>query len=96
MTSYLRSSRRCAGAASSAADMSGKLDATASGDMTGSGNKPAKEVKNGTKIFGRGEKCAGKQPMAVLTMIALQLSWRISVKKREKRCNIGVDVADKT
>lgn len=54
-TCYLRSSRRCAGAASSAGNISGKLGATASGDMTGSGNKPAKEVKNGTKIFGRGK-----------------------------------------
>ena len=29
--------------------MSGKLDATASGDMTGSGTKPAKEVKMARK-----------------------------------------------
>ncbi len=54
-TRYLRSSRRCAGAASSAGDKSGKLGATASGDMTGSGNKPAKEFKNDTKIFGHGK-----------------------------------------
>jgi hypothetical protein len=36
----LRSSRNVAGTARSAADMSGKLGVTASGDITGSGNKP--------------------------------------------------------
>ena len=41
-------------------------------------------------------RCEGNRPTAVLMMIALQLSWRISVKKRAKRCNIGVEVVART
>ena len=39
---------------------------------------------------------SGNKPTAVLTMIALQLSCRISVKKRAKRCRMGVEVAAST
>jgi hypothetical protein len=40
----LRNSRKGAGTAMSAGDMSDKLGTTANGDMTGSGNKPAKRL----------------------------------------------------
>ena len=39
---------------------------------------------------------SGNKPTAVFTMIALQLSCRISVKKRAKRCRMGVEVAART